>query len=177
MTTTDSDRVRYFEYLCVAREKLFGWVRTQPAEVYRRSFPIGLGSISTTLVHVASVQWGHTQRLLGREPDAANGQYTNNPFRLDAQPPFEQLVEAWTRVNPDTRRAFAELGDPGRHFDFFPKVVTPPVRVRVTAAVLVGHLLFHEVHHRAQVMAMLKQIGVAAENLDYALVMGETTRV
>jgi len=177
MTAADSDRVRYFDYLCAAREKLFGWVQTQPTEVYRRSFPFGLGSISTTLVHVASVQWGHTQRLLGHTPDAASGQYTDNPFSLDAQPALEQLVGAWTRVNPHTRRAFADLGDPARHFDFFPKVVTPPIRVRVTADVLVGHLLFHEVHHRAQVMAMLKQVGVAAENLDYALVMGESTRV
>jgi uncharacterized damage-inducible protein DinB len=28
-------------------------------------------------------------------------------------------------------------------------------------------MLMHEVHHRAQVMAMLKQLGVEAQNLDY----------
>jgi len=36
-------------------------------------------------------------------------------------------------------------------------------------------MLFHEVHHRAQVMAMLRQVGVAAENVDYAILMGEST--
>jgi uncharacterized damage-inducible protein DinB len=28
-------------------------------------------------------------------------------------------------------------------------------------------LVLHEVHHRAQAMAMLRQFGVAAQNLDY----------
>jgi len=175
MTTSAGERVRYFDYLCLAREKLFGWVRNQPAEVYRRSFPIGLGSISVTLVHIATVQWGHTQRLLGREPTGARGQYTDNPFSLDTQPEFEQLVGIWARLNPQTRQAFADLGDPERHFEFFPKVIKPPIRIRVTADVLVGHLLFHEVHHRAQVMTMLRQVGIAAENLDYAILMGEST--
>jgi len=159
----------------MAREKLFGWIRTQPVEVYRRSFPVGLGSISTTLVHVASIQWGHTQRLLGREPADASGQYADNPFSLDTQPAFEQLGALWARVNPQTRQALADLGDPERAFEFIPKVIKPPIRIRVTASILVGHLLFHEVHHRAQVMTMLRQVGVAAENLDYAIFMGEST--
>jgi len=29
--------------------------------------------------------------------------------------------------------------------------------------------LMHEVHHRAQAMAMLRQLGVAAQNLDYGV--------
>lgn len=28
-------------------------------------------------------------------------------------------------------------------------------------------MLLHEVHHRAQAMAMLRQLGVEAQNLDY----------
>ena len=40
-------------------------------------------------------------------------------------------------------------------------------RLRGTAGGIAAQLLFHEVHHRAQVMAMLRQVGVAAENLDY----------
>jgi uncharacterized damage-inducible protein DinB len=28
-------------------------------------------------------------------------------------------------------------------------------------------LLLHEVHHRAQAMAMLRQLGIAAQDLDY----------
>ncbi len=38
---------------------------------------------------------------------------------------------------------------------------------------IAGQLLFHEVHHRAQVMAMLRQVGVKAENLDYSVLIFE----
>lgn len=29
-------------------------------------------------------------------------------------------------------------------------------------------MLLHEVHHRAQAMAMLRELGVSAQNVDYA---------
>ena len=34
---------------------------------------------------------------------------------------------------------------------------------------IAAQLLLHEVHHRAQAMAMLRQLGVEAQNLDYSL--------
>jgi uncharacterized damage-inducible protein DinB len=37
----------------------------------------------------------------------------------------------------------------------------------VTPADVATQLCFHEVHHRAQAMAMLRQLGVEAQNLDY----------
>jgi hypothetical protein len=41
------------------------------------------------------------------------------------------------------------------------------IRVRFTPETLAFQLFYHEVHHRAQVMAMLRQLGVAAEGLDF----------
>ena len=52
-----------------------------------------------------------------------------------------------------------------------------PMRIRTTAGGIAGQLMFHEVHHRAQVMAMLRQVGVAAENLDYSVLQFERTPV
>lgn len=49
------------------------------------------------------------------------------------------------------------------------------IRVRTVAGGIAGQLLFHEIHHRLQVMPMLRQAGVAAENLDYSLLMEERT--
>ena len=51
------------------------------------------------------------------------------------------------------------------------------MRTRTTAEGIAGQLLFHEVHHRAQVMAMLRQAGVAAENLDYSGLVWERTPI
>ncbi len=166
--SASNEYVQQFDYLCKAREKLFGWVRSQPAEVYDRAFPFGMGSIRATLVHTASAQWSYTQRLSGKDPAPAD-----NPFTKEKQPEFAPFAAAWDRLNPDTRRALAGLGDPGRTLEWVGRMMTPPARMRATAGGVASQLLFHEVHHRAQVMAMLRQVGVAAENLDYSVLMFE----
>ena len=73
------------------------------------------------------------------------------------------------------RRALADLGESRRPVEFVSQLGPKPSRVRTTAGGLAGQLLMHEVHHRAQVMAMLRQIGVAAENLDYSALVWERT--
>jgi len=168
MPTSDVDLAQYFDYLCKAREKLLGWVRSQPAEVYTRAFPFGMGSIRATLVHTAAAQWGYTQRLGGKDYTP-----TDNPFTVDTQPALEPFLAAWDRLNPQTRQALAGLDDPDRRIEYVSRLTTPAVRIRATAGGIAGQLLFHEVHHRAQVMAMLRQVGVAAENLDYGIIMFE----
>ena len=76
---------------------------------------------------------------------------------------------------PVTREALANLGDPGRTVEFTSRMGPKPMRVHATAGGIGGQLLFHEVHHRAQVMAMLRQAGVAAQNLDYSVLIWERT--
>ena len=41
------------------------------------------------------------------------------------------------------------------------------IRVGFTPETLAFQLFYHEVHHRAQVMAMLRLLGVAAQDLDF----------
>ncbi|HXX39946.1 MAG TPA: DinB family protein [bacterium] len=168
MSTSTVDLAQYFDYLCRAREKLLGWVGSQPAEAYTRSFPFGMGSIRATLVHTASAQWGYTQRLNGTEYRPAD-----NPFSTEKHPTLEPFVAAWSGLNPQTRRALADLGDGSRRIEYVNRMFDPPRRFRTTAGGLAAQLLFHEVHHRAQVMAMLRQFGVPAENLDYSALMFE----
>ena len=42
-----------------------------------------------------------------------------------------------------------------------------PIRVGFTSETLAFRLFYHEVHHRAQVMAMLRQMGIAAQDVDF----------
>jgi len=51
------------------------------------------------------------------------------------------------------------------------------VIVRATAGGIATQLLLHEVHHRAQVMAMLRQLGIPAQNLDYSILKFERVEV
>jgi uncharacterized damage-inducible protein DinB len=171
MTPSSMDFAHFFDYLVRARGRLLEWVAAQPSEVYTRAFPIGLGSIRATLVHTAAAEWGYVQRLDGRSFSPAD-----NPFSVARHPDFEGFAGAWARQASETRQALAELGDPARPVEFL-TVIGPKQRVRATSGGIAGQLLFHEAHHRAQVMAMLRQVGVAAENLDYSVLIWERTPI
>ncbi len=167
MPASNVDFAYFFDYLVRARGTLLGWIRGQPA-VFAQRFPIGLGTIQATLVHIASSEYGYVHRLRGRGhlPE-------DNPFDYERLPDLEPFLAAWDRQRPATREALAAIGDPNRPVEYITKFFTPPMRVRTVAGGIAGQLLFHEIHHRAQVMAMLRHAGVRAENLEYALLMVE----
>lgn len=170
--SASSEFVQQFDYLCKARAKLFGWVRGQSAEAYAKKFPFGMGSIRATLVHTAGAQWSYTQRLGGGDPAPSD-----NPFTQEKHPAFEPFAAAWGRLDPDTRTALAGVTDANRPLEWVGGMTTPRMRIRTTTGGVASQLLFHEVHHRAQVMAMLRELGVAAENLDYSILVFDRTPV
>lgn len=170
MNTPSVDFAHLFDYLVLARGRLLEWVRAQPAAAYTRSFPFGMGSIRATLVHTAAAQWGYTSRLTGKDYEPSE-----NPFTAERYPEFESFAAAWDALTPETRGALVAIGDPGHRIEYTTRAFDPPTRIRTTAGGVAGQLLFHEVHHRAQVMAMLRQVGVKAENLDYSVLMFERT--
>ena len=172
MTPTSIDFADFFDYLLKARGRLLEWIRAQPSEVYTRTFRIGLGSIRATLVHIAEREWGYAQRLSGT--DYGRG---DPPFTEARHPEFEGFAAAWMRQAPATRQGLARVNDPARSIEYVSRLFVPPMRTRTTAGGIAGQLLFHEVHHRAQVMAMLRQAGVAAENLDYSVLVWERTPI
>jgi uncharacterized damage-inducible protein DinB len=167
----NEDLVAYFDYLCLARDKLFRWVGEQPADLYTRAFPVGLGSVRDTLMHTARSQWAYSRWLDGKEYHTEE-----NPFTAEKLPDFESLSTSWSDANPYTRQVLQDF-DRERQIEWTPSLIKPPIRIRITGRILAGQLLFHEVHHRAQVMTMLRQVGVQAENLDYAVLLYETTPV
>jgi uncharacterized damage-inducible protein DinB len=161
------DMPRVFDYLVAARGRLLGWVRDLHAErpgAYAQAFPFGPGSIRATLLHVAAAEWAYVERLAGRDFPLADG-----PFTVERLPALEPFVGAWDAQAARTAAAIRALGDPARPVEFISRVGPSPVRARATAAEIVLHMALHEVHHRAQVMAMLRQCGVRAENLDYSI--------
>jgi len=172
MSASDVNFAHFFDYLLKARGRLLDWVRAQPAAIYTRTYPVGMGSIRATLVHTAGAEWAYVERLAGRDVGIGD-----SPFTVERQPEFEPFAAAWERRAPQSRQALATLGDPARSVEFTSRVGGKALRVRATAGGIAGQLLFHEVHHRAQVMAMLRQAGVAAENLDYSVLLFERTPI
>lgn len=164
------DFVHFFDYLVLARRRLLQWVADAPGEAYTRAFPFGLGSIRATLVHVADIEWGYVQRLTGRDYARAD-----SPFVITRYPDPTLFAAAWQDQEPITRRALAGIDNAGRSIEYISRNFTPPQRTRTTAGGIAGQLLFHEVHHRAQVMAMLRAAGVPAQDLDYSRLIWERT--
>jgi uncharacterized damage-inducible protein DinB len=153
-----------YEYLVKARERLFDWIRPLSPEQYAREFPYGLKTIHATLTHTASAEWAYGRRIRG-----AVAAPPESPFAADKVKTFADLESKWKALAGETRSVLAGItswSDPVEYRMALPN--QPPMRIRTTRDGIAAQLLFHEVHHRAQVMSMLRQLGVAAQNLDYS---------
>ncbi len=156
-----------YDYLTKARARLFDWIRPLSQEQYVREFPYGFKTIHATLLHTASAEWIYGRRLhLELVP------VSQSPFTVEKIKGFAEVETAWADLARDTRQRLEAVTDWEGAVEYR---MTPPnapaVQIRTTRGGIATQLLFHEVHHRSQVMSMLRQLGVAAQNLDYSALM------
>lgn len=155
---------RTYDYLTDARRRIFDWTRPLTPEQYTRSFPIGRATIARTLTHICISEWYYIQRMLERDLPS----YDCWPTREEDPPPFGALESAWNEQAAHTRAVLEQPRDWEAPIEY--RVVTDegvPTIVTTTPAGLFTQLAFHEIHHRAQVMAMLRHLGIPAQDLDY----------
>jgi uncharacterized damage-inducible protein DinB len=157
------DFVRVYDIHTDARQRLFGWVRPLSQEEYTRPFPFGPGSLRGTLVEIARAELFLAMRMREELLPA----WEDWPIAEERLPTFPDLETIHTAQARQTRATLAGTKDWDR------AVTTQVVRgdkiftLTATKADIAMQLLLHEVHHRAQAMAMLRQLGVAAQDLDY----------
>ncbi len=160
------DPVEVHDYLLKARAKLLDWARPLTLEQYTQQFPFGLNTLRTTMVEIAGGEWVYTQRLKGTDVPPP----TDRPYHPFLQTEFAALERAWHEQVEETKRVLRAIEDWSRSVEY---VVRPPnqpaARIRTTTGGIATQMILHEVHHRAQAMAMLRQLGIAAQNLDYSL--------
>lgn len=160
------DFVRVYDVHTKARMKLFDWIRPLSQEQYTREFPFAHRTLRATMIELAMTELWLAMRL--RED------LMPRPFRWEQMPinetahdTFPKLEAAWREQTPRTRATLAGITD----WDSVVKTVMVGARrVRTLTASkrdIATQLLLHEVHHRAQAMAMLRHLGVAAQDLDY----------
>jgi len=161
-----TDFVHIYDVHTKARHKLFNWVRPLSPEQYTKEFPFAHRTIRATLVEIASTEWWLAARLR-EEPMPRPFVWEEVPMNERAHPAFEDLERAWTGQVPQTRATLAGLSD-------LDSIVETRLYGRKRASILKAtkrdiatQLLLHEVHHRAQAMAMLRHLGIAAQDLDY----------
>lgn len=159
--------VRAYEGLAAARKRLFDWVRPLSQEQYTRAFPFGMGSIRSTLIEIAGAEWGYGRRLQGQIAPPRD----QRPINETKHSTFADLEPVWVEQATATHTLLSSIPDWDRTIEAPARIGEKKMRVSGTLGDFVTQMLFHEVHHRAQVMAMLRQLGVKAENLDYGSFM------
>jgi uncharacterized damage-inducible protein DinB len=159
------DPVPLYDYLTRTRQRLRDWVRPLSQEQYTQGFPFGLKTLRATLIEIVGAEWIYAKRLRGEEVPSRD-QWPINETRL---PTFAALEPVWTAQEPQTRALLAGITDWSVRREWRPAVQPAGKRVLYSATLdeLAAQLILHEVHHRAQAMAMLRQFGIAAQNLDY----------
>jgi len=165
-----------YGYLSKAREKLLDWVRPITFEQYAtKEFPFGVKTIRATLVEIPQAEWTYVQRLRGEHVPLSE----ERPFARFYKMDFAPLEKAWREQAEETRATLREISDWARTVEYVARSTSdePAHKIWTTTGGIAAQLLFHEIHHRAQAMAMLRQLGIAAQDLDYSYLMNKWAEV
>lgn len=162
------DPLRTYEYLTLARRRVLDWARPLTPEQHAREFPIGPGTILRTLTHTAISEWYYIERMEGRPVPP----YAQWPVRDENPPPLAEIEALWMRQEARTRAAIGAVRDWGAPVGY--RVTDDDGRlidVTASAGDLFTQLVLHEVHHRAQVMNMLRHCGAGVGDIDFNAMM------
>jgi uncharacterized damage-inducible protein DinB len=165
--------VHLYGYLAKARERLFDWIRPLTLEQYTQEFPFGLKTLRDTLVEIPQAEWTYVQRLRGAADVPA---WEERPFARFYKTDFGPLEAAIRAQVMETTATLREITDWARPVEYSFVDEGERVHIRTTTGGIAAQLCFHEIHHRAQAMAMLRQLGVPAQDLDYSFLMYDYTR-
>ena len=161
--------VRTYDYLAQSPGKLFDWIRPLRQDQYTQEFPFGMRTLRATMIEMAGVEWLYVRRV--SDPKQALPPREDWPISEQRQPTFKELESAWMEQAARTRDAIAKVRDWDAPVEYTTAQSGKRIVVSTTKADIATQLCMHEVHHRAQAMAMLRQLGVPAENLDYSILM------
>jgi uncharacterized damage-inducible protein DinB len=159
------DHMRLYEYVATSRAKVLDAVRPMSEELYNRSFPFGINTLARTITHIMVTEWYYVERMLSREvpPQSAWAIHDERP------PTFVVLDAAWREQMTKTRASLASITDWNATLRYeVERDDGTRLRVTTTTSDIFTQFMFHEVHHRAQAMAMLRQVGVVVQDLDYS---------
>jgi len=160
-----------YEYLTTTRAKVLDAARLLPDGLYRRPFPFGLSTIASTLTHIMISEGYYADRLEGRDVPP----YDRWPIKYESPPALGIVEDLWRTQAERVRGIVLAERDWTRPVSWvsFPDGQGRRSRIGTTSGGLLTQLALHEVHHRAQVMAMLKLLGgdlppgATVEDLDF----------
>jgi uncharacterized damage-inducible protein DinB len=166
------DLVRVYDVHTQAREKLFNWIRPLSQADYTREFPFAHRTLRATMIELAMTELWLCMRLW-EEPMPKPFRWQELPINETVHDTFPKLETAWREQAPRTRATLATMTDWDKTFKTVMTGRKNVVTLTTTRRDIATQLLLHEVHHRAQAMAMLRQLGVEAQDLDYIFFVQE----
>lgn len=158
------DPLAIYDYLIRARRRVLDWVRLLSSGDYAREIFPGQRPIAHTLTHMMISEWAYLQRIQERSLPP----YEEWRFQDENPPEFSELETAWTAQAVNARETLAAVGDWKRKLEYrVDRDDGGAMIVTASPADIFTQLALHEVHHRAQVMVMLRQLGVGLEDIDF----------
>jgi uncharacterized damage-inducible protein DinB len=174
------DALKIYDYLIKTRQRLLDAVRPLTPQQYHHEFAFGLKTIGATLTHIMISEWYYIERLAGRPVPP----YDQWPIKYEHPPALDIVEKTWHEQARNIRAAIAVQRDWNRRITYlsFPDDNGKRFHITATSGDLFTQLAPHEVHHRAQLMAMLRQLGDARcgpplEDLDYNALMFERREI
>lgn len=155
--------LRIYDYLSLSRQRILDWARPLSAEQYAREFAIGRGTLGRTLTHILGSEWYYVERMQGRDVPP----YERWPIREEEPLSLAALEAAWSEQAGRTRAAVGAVRDWKAAIEY--RIINDdgrPEIVTASAADIFTQLVLHEVHHRAQAINMLRQLGVKVGDVD-----------
>jgi len=169
------DPLKTYDYLTTTRQRVFDAVRPLPPQRYQHQFTFGLKTIGGTLTHIMISEWYYIERLEGKTVP----HYEQWPIKDENPPAFDVIEKTWHEQAKNIRASIATQSTANGGWTrtitwlSFPDDTRGNKRFHITctAGDLVTQLALHEVHHRAQIMVMLRELGKPLADLDYNATM------
>jgi len=162
MTVKDLETL--YDYSYWANAKLFGVIASLTPDQFGQTLAGGWGSVRNTLVHMMSAEGGWLER--------AGGPARGAPLKAADFPTAASVSGYWDTQEQKLRAFLATLSDAdlARPMEFtIPQMSLTGV---LTIGEMLHHAVTHNIHHRAQVSLLIRQLGVAPGNVDIMFYYG-----
>ncbi|MEM8486784.1 MAG: DinB family protein [Bacteroidota bacterium] len=161
--TVDDLKVLY-NYSHWANEKLFDVIAQLPEEAFSREVAGSFGSIRNTMVHILSAEWGWMSRC--------GGPARPNKLTPDAFLTLQSLRDTFDEVRHHMQTFLDTLQE-----EDLARIISYPGNAGAIRSMPLGELMQHTanhaVHHRGQVMLMIRMLGHSPGHADMLFYFAE----
>lgn len=170
--------LKVYDFLLLSRDRLFDAVRALSPEQYHHRFPYALNTIGATLTHLMTSEWYYFERFRNRSVPP----YEQWEIQYENPPEFAVVEKVWREQQKDVCATIAAEKDWNRRieYDTFPDESNKRFHLVATPGDILAQLALHEMHHRAQLLIMRRQLVPTAPlvpDLDYNDLMYERREI